>query len=157
MQRCGKTARPQNSDSSRAAGERYMARRFYLLFLAGALLAPTAGWADKKDGEKQLRQRSDREYREYDERGRYARDDRRDVGYDRDLRDYEGDKNWRKEQKERDKDRREAWREAEKDRREAEREWLKDERKAEREWLKDQREAEREYEKDRRERDERYR
>ena len=128
-----------------------MARHWQLLFLAGALLAPTGAWADKKDSEKHRQERWERDRDRDDDRGRYSRGRVwEDIAYGGDYaRNSESEKEWRKEQKERDKDRREAWKEREKDRREAAREWEKDRREAAREWEKDRREARRELEKDR--------
>ena len=123
--------------------------------LAAALVAPGSAFADRKDGEKQGRERSEREYRDADRR---ARDGYYEGDYGRaypgaygNPGEYGRDKEWRQAEKERDKEAREAWREAEKDRREAEREWLKDQREAEREWFKAEQEVQREWEKDRRE------
>jgi hypothetical protein len=137
-----------------------MTRHWQLLLLAGALLVPSGAWADRKDGEKQRRERWDRQDRVWDDnrRDRYGRGR---VWEDSDYRrdhpdDFESEKEWRKEQKERDKERREAWKEAEKDRREAARDWEKDRREAQREWEKDRAEAAREARKDRRDGDYRY-
>jgi len=118
-------------------------RHWHLLLLAGALLAPTGAWADKKDGDKHRGEHSDQRNRVWDDNDRGRRDrDWEDITSGRDYpRNSESEKEWRKEQKERDKDRREAWKERDKDRREAARERYKDRRESEREWGKDRAEA----------------
>ncbi len=131
-----------------------MARHWQILFLAGALLAPTGAWADKKDGDKQRSGRSERD-RDWDEndRGRNRVGGVWDAvtGRNNYPRDTESDKDARKGQKERDKDQREALKERDKDRREGLRESDKDRQEAARESDKDRQEAARESDKDRRE------
>jgi hypothetical protein len=119
--------------------------------LAAALVAPGSAFADRKNGEKQGGERSEREYRDADRR---ARDGYYEGDYGRaypgaygNPGEYRRDKEWRQAEK----DRRKAEREWLKDHREAEREWFKAEQEVQREWEKDRREAEREWEKDRRE------
>ena len=123
-----------------------MARHWQLLLLTGALLAPTGAWDDKKDGDKQRGEHSERGGRVWDDndRGRNRAGRVWDAVNGRDYpRNSESEKEWRKDRKERDKDRRKALKEREKDRREAAREYDKDRRETQRESDKDRREARR--------------
>src|SRR5215218_7804136 len=104
-----------------AQGVNMATRHWHLLLVAGALLAPSGAWADKKDGDKHRGEHSDQRNRVWDDNDRGRRDRGwEDITSGRDYpRNSESEKEWRKQQKERDKDRREAWKERDKDRREA--------------------------------------